>query len=139
MPVVRVATAACGLVLLGGSLAGAAEAEPSASAPTDDGPAVAIDARIVGAGDDLFLTGGVTGSERDVVLYRATRCEQLATGAVDCDFERAGRVEQTRGTYRFRLEVPKRPGLDNALFWQARVAGAHADADTEVWRTYRLD
>lgn len=137
MSLVRVASAAGGLVLLAGVLAGAAEADPSD--PPEEGPSAAIDARIVGSGDELYLAGAVTGSTRDVVLYRATTCEQLASGAIDCDFEKAARTEQDGGTYRFKLEVPQRPGLDHALFWQARLAGATSQADTEVWRTYRLD
>ena len=132
MPVVRVAAVGSGLLLLAGLLGGHPAARPSLGA-ADHRP-VSIDARIVSAGERLFLTGTVVGTEDDVVLYRATRCEQLATGAVRCNYRRVGKVAQRNGSYRAELVVPEATGLGHALFWQARVGGA----DTDVWRTYRL-
>ena len=134
MPVVRVAAVGSGLVLLAGLLGGHPAARPVAG-PAGADHQVTIDARIVSAGDRLYLTGTVVGSNDDVVLYRATHCEQLDSGVVRCNYQRAGKVAQKGGTYRAELEVPKATGMKHALFWQARVAGA----DTDVWRTYRLD
>ena len=133
MPVVRAAAVGSGLVLLAGLLGGHPAANPSAG-PTRADHQVSIDARIVSAGDRLFLTGTVVGSKDPVVLYRAAHCDQLESGEVRCDFQRAGTVDLEKGTYRAELQVPKATGLQHALFWQARVAGA----DTDVWRTYRL-
>jgi hypothetical protein len=134
MPVVRVAAMGSGLVLLAGLLGGHPAAKPS-TAPSHADRDVTIDARIVSAGDRLYLTGSVDGSKDPVVLYRATTCEQLESGAVRCDYHRVRTVPQKDGSYRAELEVPEKTGLRHALFWQARVAGA----DTDVWRTYRLD
>ena len=134
MPVVRVAAVGSGLVLLAGLLGGHPAANPGAG-PAGADHQISIDARIVSAGDRLYLTGTVVGSNDDVTLYRATHCEQLDTGGVRCNYERAGKVAQKGGSYRAELEVPKATGMEHALFWQARVAGA----DTDVWRTYRLD
>lgn len=138
MPVVRVAAVGSGLVLLAGLLGGHPAAQPAAqpvAGPASADHQVTIDARIVSAGDRLYLTGTVVGSDDDVTLYRATHCEQLDNGVVRCNYQRAGKVAQKGGSYRAELEVPKATGMQHALFWQARVAGA----DTDVWRTYRLD
>lgn len=134
MPVVRVAAVGSGLVVLAGLLGGHPAGRLSADPGVADAP-VTIDARIVSQGDDLYLTGTVVGSKDDVVLYRATHCERLDTGAVRCDYQRAGSVAQRDGSYRVKLQVPKATGMKHALFWQARVSGA----DTDVWRTYRLE
>lgn len=120
--------AVVGVVALGSVLTGTAAAGPSTI--------VTIDAEISSGDGRLHLTGTVSGSQDDVVVYRATECQVTGTGAVECDFERYRKVEQERdGGFAVPLEVPERAGLGKAFFWQARVAGA----DTDVWRTYRLD
>ena len=124
----RTVAAAVGLAALGSVLTGTASAGPART--------VTIDAEITSVDGRLHLAGSVTGSEDDVTVYRATQCEVAATGAVECDFERYRKVEQARdGGFAVPLEVPEKAGLGKAFFWQARVAGA----DTDVWRTYRLD
>lgn len=128
MPAVRRLVAVAGVVALGSFLTSTAAAGPSTT--------VAVDAEISSVQGRLHLVGTVAGSKDDVVVYRATECAVTGTGAVDCDFERYRKVGQERdGGFAVPLEVPEKAGLGKAFFWQARVAGA----DTDVWRTYRLD
>lgn len=128
MPQVRRLTAVAGVVGLVSVLAGTAAAGPARE--------VGIDARIASEDGRLFLAGTVTGSKEKVTVDRASACEVTGTGAVECDFERYREVAQERdGVFAVPLEVPEKAGLGKAFFWQARVPGA----DTDVWRTYRLD
>lgn len=128
MPTVRRLVAVAGAVVLGSVLTSTAAAGPSTT--------VAIDAEVASVDGRLHLAGTVVGSKDDVVVYRASECTVTGTGAVECDFERYRKVEQARdGGFSVPLEVPEKAGLGKAFFWQARVAGA----DTDVWRTYRLD
>lgn len=128
MPAVRRLLAVAGVVALGSVLTSTASAGPTTT--------VTIDAEIASVDGRLHLTGSVDGSRDEVVVYRATECEVTGTGSVECDFKRYRKVEQERdGGFAVPLEVPEKAGLGKAFFWQARVAGA----DTDVWRTYRLE
>lgn len=128
MPAVRRLAAVVGAVTLGSVLTSTAAAGPSTT--------VRIEAEISSVDGTLHLVGTVVGSRDDVVVYRASECAVTGSGAVECDFERYRKLEQERdGGFAVPLEVPERAGLGKAFFWQARVAGA----DTDVWRTYRLD
>lgn len=128
MPLPRRLTATVGVVALGALLTGTAAAGPAAT--------VTIDAEIASVDGRLHLTGSVAGSRDDLTVYRATGCEVTGTGAVECDFDRYRTVPVERdGGFAVPLEVPEKAGLGKAFFWLARVPGA----DTEVWRTYRLE
>lgn len=120
--------AVAGVVALGGLLSGM----PAAGSADE----VAVDARITSVDGTLHLTGEVSGSGDKVTVLRARSCRVVDSGAVRCDFQRYRTVKQARdGSFAVPLEVPERPGRGRAFYWQARVAGA----DTEVWRTYRVE